>query len=195
MFSAREIDALEAAANELQTMCLAAAQHVIDTKRYADLTIPADAIPLIEQAWNAEPPALYGRFDVMYDGSQPPKLLEYNADTPTSLMEAAVVQWTWLQDVAPDADQFNSLHERLIAKWRDIAPYLQQPVHFASADTEEDVLTVVYLRDTAEQAGLKHSAVADGRDRLGQRQQRLRRPRKPAHPHAVQAVPVGKSAK
>ena len=155
MFSAREVDALEAAANELQTMCLAAAQHVIDNKRYADLTIPADAIPLIEQTWNAEPPALYGRFDVMYDGSQPPKLLEYNADTPTSLMEAAVVQWTWLQDVAPDADQFNSLHERLIAKWRDIAPYLQQPVHFASADTEEDVLTVVYLRDTAEQAGVK----------------------------------------
>ena len=155
VFSAREIDALEAAANELQTMCLAAAQHVIDTKRYADLTIPPEAIPLIEQTWNAEPPALYGRFDVMYDGSQSPKLLEYNADTPTSLMEAAVVQWTWLQDVAPDADQFNSLHERLIAKWRDIAPYLRQPVHFASADTEEDVLTVVYLRDTAEQAGLK----------------------------------------
>lgn len=155
LFSSREVDALEAAANELQTMCLAAAQHVIDNKRYADLTIPPGAIPLIEQTWNAEPPALYGRFDVMYDGSQPPRLLEYNADTPTSLMEAAVVQWTWLQDVAPDADQFNSLHERLIAKWRDIAPYLQQPVHFCSADTEEDVLTVVYLRDTAEQAGLK----------------------------------------
>lgn len=154
-FTAREIDTLEAAANELQTMCLAAAQHVIDYKRYADLTIPPAAIPLIEQAWNAEPPALYGRFDLMYDGSQPPKLLEYNADTPTSLIEAAVTQWAWLQEVAPDADQFNSLHERLIAKWRDVSPYLKQPVHFASADTEEDVLTVVYLRDTAEQAGLK----------------------------------------
>ena len=29
-FTAAEIDTLEAAANELQTMCLAAAQHVID---------------------------------------------------------------------------------------------------------------------------------------------------------------------
>ena len=154
-FTAGEVDTLEAAANELQTMCLAAAQHIIDKERYADLTIPAAAIPLIEQTWNEEPPALYGRFDLMYDGSGPPKLLEYNADTPTSLIEAAVTQWQWLQDVHPNADQFNSLHERLIAKWRDITPYLQQPVHFASADTEEDVLTVVYLRDTAQQAGLQ----------------------------------------
>jgi glutathionylspermidine synthase len=154
-FSAQEVDTLEAAANELQTMCLAAAQHIIDEKRYADLTIPAAAIPLIEETWNNEPPALYGRFDMMYDGSGPPKLLEYNADTPTSLIEAAVTQWTWLEETHPEADQFNSLHDRLIAKWKDVAPYLQQPIHFASADTEEDVLTVVYLRDTAEQAGLR----------------------------------------
>ncbi len=154
-FTAAEVDTLEAAANELQTMCLAAAQHVIDRKRYADLTIPPQAIPLIEWAWNNEPPALYGRFDLMYDGSGPPKLLEYNADTPTSLIEAAVIQWDWLKDTSPSYDQFNSLHERLIAKWKDITPYLRQPIHFASADSEEDVLTVTYLRDTAQQAGLE----------------------------------------
>ena len=153
-FTAAEVDMLEAAANELQTMCLAAAQHVIDHKLYADLTIPPAAIAPIEWAWQNEPPALYGRFDVMYDGSGPPKLLEYNADTPTSLLEAAVIQWEWLQEVESAADQFNSLHERLIAKWKDVAPCLTQPVHFASADTEEDVLTVAYLRDTAQQAGL-----------------------------------------
>ena len=154
-FSAAEVDQFEAAGNELQTMCLAAAQHVIDTKRYAELEIPPEAIPLIEWAWDAEPPALYGRFDVMYDGDEPPKLLEYNADTPTSLLEAAVIQWHWLRDVFPDADQFNSLHEKLIAKWKDIDPYLSKPVYFASTDEPEDRLTVAYLRDTAEQAGLK----------------------------------------
>ena len=98
-FTAKEIDALEAAANELQTMCIAAAQHVIDNKRYTELAIPAAAIPVIELAWEQEPPALYGRFDFMYDGSGPPKLLEYNADTPTSLLEAAVVQWYWIEDL------------------------------------------------------------------------------------------------
>ncbi len=130
-FSAAEIDQFEAAGNELQTMCLAAAQHVIDGKRYAELEIPAEAVPLIEWAWEAEPPALYGRFDVLYDGDQPPKLLEYNADTPTSLLEAAVIQWHWLKDVFPEADQFNSLHEKLIAKWKDVDAYLSKPVYFA----------------------------------------------------------------
>ena len=55
------------------------------------------------------------------------KMMEYNADTPTSLFEAAIVQWYWLQDIDPKLDQFNSLHEKLIAKFKDIAPYLKEP--------------------------------------------------------------------
>ena len=167
LFSAAEIDTLEAAANQLQTMCLAAAQHIIDNQRYAELDIPAQAIPAIEWAWNNEPPALYGRFDLAWAGSasgHAPKLLEYNADTPTSLLEAAVIQWSWLQDVSPalkaashlaETDQFNSIHERLIAKWKDIDPYLTKPVYFAALDNPEDQLTIAYLRDTAQQAGLE----------------------------------------
>ncbi len=153
-FSGAEVDQLESAANEMQQMCLAAAQHVIDEKRYAELEIPEEAIEVIEWAWNDEPPAIYGRFDFMFDGSGPPKLLEYNADTPTSLMEAAVVQWSWLEEVYPQADQFNSIHERLIAKWKDIAPYISKPLYFSSVEDVEDLLTVTYLRDTAEQAGI-----------------------------------------
>ncbi|CAN5595381.1 glutathionylspermidine synthase family protein [soil metagenome] len=169
-FSAAEIDTLEAAGNELQTMCLAAAQHIIDNKRYAELDIPAQAIPAIEWAWNAEPPALYGRFDISWAGAssgQAPKLLEYNADTPTSLLEAAVIQWSWLEEVGPQLashsflpftakpDQFNSIHDRLIAKWKDVAPYLSEPLYFAGLDNPEDQLTLTYLRDTAQQAGLE----------------------------------------
>ncbi|MCU1320448.1 MAG: glutathionylspermidine synthase [Acidobacteriaceae bacterium] len=169
-FSAAEIDTLEAAGNELQTMCLAAAQHIIDNKRYAELDIPTQAIPAIEWAWNAEPPALYGRFDISWAGTssgQTPKLLEYNADTPTSLLEAAVIQWSWLEEVGPQLashsflpftakpDQFNSIHDRLIAKWKDVAPYLSEPLYFAGLDNPEDQLTLTYLRDTAQQAGLE----------------------------------------
>ena len=168
-FTAAEVDMLEAAANTMQEMCLAAAQRVIDRKRYTELEIPADAIPLIEWAWEAEPPALYGRFDFLYNGSDPPKLLEYNADTPTSLLEAAVVQWHWLEEVSPalaaashvgNPDQFNSIHERLIAKWKDIAPYLNVPVYFAGTHEPEDMLTLAYLQDTAEQAGLSTQPIA-----------------------------------
>ena len=164
-FTVQEIDTLEAAANTMQGMCLAAAQHIIDQKRYAELAIPEAAIPVIELAWNQEPPALYGRFDFSWAGERSghaPKLLEYNADTPTSLLEAAVIQWNWLKEVTPnlkhplhggDPDQFNSIHDRLIAKWKDLLPYLEQPVYFCGLDDAEDQLTLVYLRDTAQQAG------------------------------------------
>ncbi len=161
-FTAAEIDTLEAAGNTLQEMCLAAAQHVIDEKRYTELDIPVEAIPAIEWAWENEPPALYGRFDLSWAGAQSghaPKLLEYNADTPTSLLEAAVIQWSWLEELgtslASKPDQFNSIHEKLIAKWKDIDPYLSKPIYFAGLDNPEDQLTLVYLRDTAQQAGLK----------------------------------------
>jgi len=121
-FSSAEVDMLEAAANEMQQMCLAAAQHVIDNERYDELEIAPEAVSMIEWAWEQEPPAIYGRFDFSYDGVTPPKLLEYNADTPTALLEAAVIQWTWMEQVRSGTDQFNSIHDRLIDKWKEVAP-------------------------------------------------------------------------
>src|ERR1700732_748804 len=59
------------------------------------------------------------------------KLLEYNADTPTALLEASVAQRYWLQELYPKLDQFNSIHEKLLAKWQDLKPYLAKTVHFA----------------------------------------------------------------
>jgi glutathionylspermidine synthase len=158
-FTAKEVDLLESATNELEAMTLAAAQHIIDNRLYSRLGIPDVAVPLIESSWEAEPPSLYGRFDLAYDGVLPPKLLEYNADTPTSLVEAAVAQWYWLQDVFPKRDQFNSIHERLVALWKELTPYLPgQRVDFCSMDDAEDGMTVTYLQDTAQQAGLTTSA-------------------------------------
>lgn len=155
VFSRAEVDTLERATNELQRLCLLAAEHVLQHNLTDRLAIPPALVPMIRDAWEREPPSIYGRFDLAYDGASPPKLLEYNADTPTALFEAAVVQWDWLQAVAPRHDQFNSIHERLIAKWRDIKPALRGKVlHFAHCESLEDAMTVTYLRDTAEQAGI-----------------------------------------
>jgi glutathionylspermidine synthase len=154
-FTAQEIDMLESATNQLAEMALAAAQHMIDRKLYSQLGIPESAVPLIENSWEHDVPSLYGRFDLAYCGANPPKLLEYNADTPTSLLEAAVTQWYWLEDTHPDCDQFNSIHERLIALWRELTPSLPgSRIDFFSADEEEDRMTAIYLLDTAQQAGL-----------------------------------------
>src|SRR5262249_49314829 len=76
-FSTDEIDALERGTNELHERCLEAVQHVIDERRYAELKIPEHAIPLIERTWDEEPPSIYGRFDLAFDGKSPPVMLEY----------------------------------------------------------------------------------------------------------------------
>lgn len=160
-FTAKEVSELEAASNELEAMTLRAVEHIIENQLYGRLKVPPIAVPLVEASWRAEPPSLYGRFDLAYDGTRPPKLLEYNADTPTSLLEAAVVQWYWLQDTAPQSDQFNSLHERLIALWTDLAPGLPDGrIDFCSMDDLEDGITVTYLQDTAQQAGLSAGCFA-----------------------------------
>ena len=154
-FSLREIEVIEAATAELQRLCLLAAQDVIDNDRFAEFHIPEAAWPVIKQAWEAEPPSIYGRFDLCYDGVNPPTLLEYNANTPTGLLEASVVQWYWRREAMPATDQFNSIHEKLISQWGDIKPYLKGDLlYFASMRNDEDAMTATYLRDTAQQAGI-----------------------------------------
>jgi glutathionylspermidine synthase len=156
-FNAAQVDELEAATNELHAMCLNAVQYVIDQGNlYKILGIPDWAIPLIEKSWNDETPAIYGRFDLSYDGKSPPKMLEYNADTPTSLPEAAIIQWYWQQDKFKDHDQFNSIHERLIAKWSELKEYLNPgPLYFTGLDAIEDYINLQYMIETAQQGGLE----------------------------------------
>jgi glutathionylspermidine synthase len=155
--TAIEVDILEAAANKLHFLCIDAAEVVIQKNWWSRLGIPEAAVPSILRSWERDDFSLYGRFDFSFDGITPPKLLEYNADTPTALVEAAVAQWFWLQDTHPDADQFNSIHERLIEAWRR---WRGTTIHFSSIKEHlEDEQTVLYLRDTCEQAGVNTKSV------------------------------------
>ena len=155
-FSTREIDSIEKATNNLWEMCLEAVQYVIDNKLYHRFHIPEWFVPHIEDAWNNDAPAIYGRFDFSLKNGVP-KMLEFNADTPTSLFEASVVQWYWLQDTHPKNDQFNSIHEKLIAYWKYLKTYLHNhQLHFSAVqDNLEDFTTTEYLRDCAIQGGLE----------------------------------------
>ncbi|RZM20305.1 MAG: glutathionylspermidine synthase family protein [Pedobacter sp.] len=155
-FTLAEVTKIEQATAELWGMCLEAVQHIIDHRLYALFAIPENAISLIEKSWNDDAPAIYGRFDFGYDGEQL-KMYEFNADTPTSLFEAGIVQWFWLQDFDKSKDQFNSVHEKLIDYWKYLKPYLYDgPVHFACVKQSlEDLTTTEYMRDCAIQAGLE----------------------------------------
>jgi glutathionylspermidine synthase len=153
-FRPAEIDNLEAATETLHQMCLEVVKEVIEDRSFALFFIPEEFEPLVVRSWESQQFSIYGRFDLAYDGGGPPRLLEYNADTPTALVEAAVAQWFWLQDVEPRGDQFNSIHERLIDAWKDLYRRDPAPIHFSAlSGVVEDYVTVEYLRDTAIQAG------------------------------------------
>ena len=159
-FTPTEIAELETATSELHEMCIKAAEHVITNKLYDKLMIPSQAIPLIERSWENDEPSILGRFDFAYDGHSPPKMLEYNADTPTALLEASVIQWFWLKDRFPEDDQFNSIHEKLIEGWKDLKQHLAGPLFFGCVkDAPEDLGNLEYLRDTAIQAGIQTAFV------------------------------------
>src|SRR6476620_4290839 len=121
LFTAAQIDTLERATYELDRMCLDAVQHVIDNNLLAQFQIPVAFEEWIKRSWDRDELTIYGRFDLVYDGTGQPKLLEYNADTPTALLEAAVIQWYWMKDTNPSLDQFNSIHDRLIEAWKSFA--------------------------------------------------------------------------
>jgi len=152
---------LEDPSNELMGLCYNAVERIIsDNDLMRRLAIPANFFDAIRHSWENQERDLYGRFDFCYQGEGSAKLLEFNADTPTSLFEAAVFQWRWLEAMKaqealpPEADQFNMLHEKLIAAFGVLGGE-SGVMHFASvSDSEEDFGTVSYLADCAKQAGL-----------------------------------------
>ncbi|HEY3893516.1 MAG TPA: glutathionylspermidine synthase family protein, partial [Bradyrhizobium sp.] len=116
---------IEMPTGEIDAMCLELVDRAVDDEHDLHrLKIPEPFWPLISESWHRDEASLYGRLDLSFDGCGPAKLLEYNADTPTSIFEAAVFQWTWLEQaierhiIPPRADQFNSIHERLIDAWK-----------------------------------------------------------------------------
>jgi len=168
-FTADEIDTLEAAANELHARCLDAAEHIVTRNRMDALAIPKAWQERVARSWRAKDLSLFGRFDFAFDGRGPPKMLEYNADTPTALLEASVAQWRWLEQKIrpehPDADQFNSLHEKLIASFRAFSMTWSQGTvaHFTCVpDSDEDRGNLDYLRDVATQGGVETRFIAIG---------------------------------
>lgn len=162
-FTAAEVDRIEEASTELYRLCLSAVDYAIERGLLGQLAIPVEFHELIKKSWERQDLDLYGRFDFALAPDGTPKMLEFNADTPTSLLEAAVVQWYWMEDyakrVGKPLDQFNSMHERLIEQFKDLGANLLGPsetFYFAAvAENLEDKGTAEYLRDCAIQAGLK----------------------------------------
>ncbi|MCB1772433.1 MAG: glutathionylspermidine synthase family protein, partial [Gammaproteobacteria bacterium] len=110
-----EAEAYYEAANTLYDMFVEAAQYVLDNRLFVELGIPGNLVDLIQDSWDRDDLHLYGRFDFAGGlDDLPIKLIEFNADTPTSLFETSIVQWALLKSNGMDESrQFNNLHEML----------------------------------------------------------------------------------
>lgn len=167
-FSLAEIeDDLEDPTAVIHEMCLEAVGEIVESEYWLTrFAIPQFVHDLIRNSWYEHPFSLYGRMDFSYHGkgNGPAKLLEYNADTPTSLYEAGFFQWLWLEQqiergVLPaDADQFNIIQEQLINQFILLKKrFPNRMLHLCcSPDSEEDRGTVQYIQDCAEQGGMEN---------------------------------------
>ncbi|MEX6506740.1 glutathionylspermidine synthase family protein [Jiella sp. M17.18] len=166
VFSLAEIEeAIEEPSQALHDMCMDLVGEVVkDDAALARLAIPEAMRDLVRDSWQKGDRHLYGRFDLAYDGTGPAKLLEYNADTPTSIFESAFFQYNWLTDnvargaLPEEADQFNAIQESLVAAF---ASFSREPIfHFAAwTESDEDRGTAAYLMDCAVQAGHRVSLI------------------------------------
>lgn len=162
----KQVDDLDDATVELHAMGMKVVEDIITSGDYPVEFGYNDIVKaLIERSWKRGDKHLYGRFDLAYDGNVI-KMLEYNADTPTSLLEASVVQWHWLQEAEgiPHRDQFNSIHEKLIERWKVVGQSvaMMPRIHFCGTKEagREDWGNLEYLMDTAVQAGIDASELA-----------------------------------
>lgn len=154
-------EVIEDPATELHGMCREAVDHVLRSDALMErLAIPSALRRFVIESWEKDELELYGRMDLAHDGEGPAKLLEYNADTPTALYESVAFQWQWLEDMLAagrlpvGTDQFNGLHEALVARLAEIfAP--DTDLHFACfPDNPEDYATTEYMAWAAREAGL-----------------------------------------
>lgn len=121
------------AVNELYEMYTTAAQYVIDNNLFFDLGIPFNLIDVIKKSWENDVHwHLYGRFDLAggIDGA-PIKLIEFNADTPTSLFETAILQWAILKHNGMDEErQFNNIYDAISDNFHRLITLFDDPDTF-----------------------------------------------------------------
>jgi glutathionylspermidine synthase len=166
--SQSEAEAYYDAVNELYEMYINAAQYVIDNNLFHEIGIPFNLVDLVKNSWENDVHwHLYGRFDLAggIDG-KPIKLIEFNADTPTSLYESSIIQWAILKkNGLNEASQFNDIYEALKENFRrlvvmhgdtdDFAKYYEGwKILFSSvAGSLEDEVTTKFLQKAASETG------------------------------------------
>ena len=157
----------EKATNELYAMYEAGAEYVVKNELFSQLDIPKTLVQEIKRSWREERSNhLYGRFDLSGGiDSRPIKLIEFNADTPTLLLESSVIQFMMLKNSGiQNAAQFNNIYDAISAKFEAISKtkkaefstFLLSSVEVTQEveGLEEERVTVRLLESMAKDKGL-----------------------------------------
>ncbi len=166
--TSQEAEAYYEAANTIYDMYVEAAEYVIENNLFFEIGIPFNLVDIIKKSWENDVHwHIYGRFDFAggIDG-KPIKLIEFNADTPTSLFESALLQWTLLKHNEMDESlQFNNIYEaiqenfkRLITLFDDTDTFDERydgwKILFSSIEgNDEEETTTKLLQQIATDAG------------------------------------------
>jgi|LauGreDrversion4_2_1035121.scaffolds.fasta_scaffold176705_2 glutathionylspermidine synthase len=116
---------------QLHNMCLEVVERVVNDDVLLTLfDIPEALWPAIKKSWREKRTDFMGRFDLAWNGVDPPKLFEYNADTPSVLIESALTQLHWQNEKHPKHWQSNFVISSLVSSLKK----LDRKYKFASND-------------------------------------------------------------
>jgi glutathionylspermidine synthase len=157
-----EREAFYNAGNRLYDCLVQTAQYALNNNLLGELGIPRKLHELIRLSWDDDRHLhLFGRFDFAGGlGGLPIKMLEFNADTPTSLPETAIIQWAQLRANGIDeARQFNFVYDALIEQFKrlkDLNDTREPAILFSTLrGAPEDDNNVSLLTEAAREAGFR----------------------------------------
>lgn len=162
------VDQLFEAATGIQKRCYDAVDALVASGDYAYFGIRNRAMQTaIAQSWRAKDSPLYGRMDFSFAPDGTPMLLDYEADSPFGMAEAAYVQWEWFEAwQAATGKGFDSQENLIYEKLAAHIPRAGLPQRFAIACGGETTATgapadtgerfdAEFLAELAREAGLR----------------------------------------
>lgn len=160
LLHAQEAETLYNAAEECLDLYQEALAHVARQDQWSKLRIPSSIVRLIRHDLERKIPHICGRIDFAGGiGNFPIKLLEFNADTPTSLPESAYFQKWQVEAIEKEYDgQLNYLIEDLTEAFAALkAQFPDKPplLLLTGLGFVEDRLNLMVIKDAAQRAGFE----------------------------------------
>lgn len=158
----------QAATSSVYMMFETVLNDLIKDGKLSEFDLPEKMIELIEYSWQNNHMHLLGRFDFAGGiDDNPPKLLEYNADTPTMVPESGQVQDAFKEFyTTTKADQYNRLDELMELAFNKLGNINSTSHHsmlFTTLGYEEDKTNLRPIMQAAQRAGF-HTKYADLQD-------------------------------